>query len=79
MTGQFDMFSAPVEQPLAPTHTVAITEAAIGDPAVKRGYLGKYRGSWMHLLVSAATFNRYNDIERQGMQDRLRACLEQGQ
>lgn len=78
---QFDLFmQAPVEQaiiaPKVVSHIMVIEEIAVGDPARAQGYLGKYRGKWVHLMVPSRAFERYTELQKSDMKERLRNYLE---
>lgn len=74
----FDLFSAPDEPAVvADPEIMVIEQLTVGEPPRMRGYIGKYRRVWLTVMNSAAAFEQCTDAEKQGMQDRLRAGLEE--
>jgi hypothetical protein len=69
---------APANTQALGDHPMVITELAIGEPAKRQGYLGKYRGSWLTLLVSAASFAKFTEEQKAQMQERLKNHLISG-
>lgn len=75
MFNQFDMFAEPaVPQP--PRQLMSIEEITIGKPAKKQGYIGKFQGRWIHLLLSVPAFALLDELGKEAMRDRLRGHLE---
>lgn len=72
----------PAEEPIiftltsASNHPLTIQELTMGDPAKRKGYLGKHRGVWLTYLVSANAFNRMSEEAKADMRGRLQAEME---
>lgn len=50
-------------------------ELIVGVPARRHGYLGKYRGRWISLLVDARAFARFSEEEKEAMRGRLKDSM----
>jgi hypothetical protein len=60
----------------ASNHPLTIQELTMGDPAKRKGYLGKHRGVWLTYLVPANAFNRMSEEAKTDMRGRLQAEME---
>jgi hypothetical protein len=70
------VIAEPAEKPKAievsEEFPMVITELAVGDPVKRRGYLGKYRGMWLSLIVTETAFSRFSEQQKEDMQGRLK-------
>ncbi|MDU8350730.1 hypothetical protein RYA05_02360 [Pseudomonas syringae pv. actinidiae] len=56
-------------------HPFIVQELVFGVPARQNGYLGKYRGRWISLLIDARAFARFSEEEKAAMQGRLKDAI----
>lgn len=56
-------------------HPFIVQELVFGMPARQNGYLGKYRGRWISLLIDARAFARFSEEEREAMRGRLKDAI----